>query len=156
MPDQIAAPEVLMAFYSRIGVTEALADSIAAGALEAGANVRLRRAREIVGNEVMDLSPGWREAAEAMNGRHASPTEADAEWADAIVFGSPSRFGTPAVELKAYIDSLGACGSKVDVTSRQLSAEPCHSIRLPAVEAAICSDDRSQLDAFARRTGVSC
>jgi NAD(P)H dehydrogenase (quinone) len=32
----------------------------------------------------------------------------DAEWADAIVFGTPTRFGSVSSELKAYIDSLGS------------------------------------------------
>ena len=107
MPPQTIAPKVLIAFYSRTGVTEALANAIAVGAREVGADVRLRRTREFVADEVMDRSPGWRDAADSMNSRHEAPTEADAEWADAIVFGSPSRFGAPAAELKAYIDSLG-------------------------------------------------
>ncbi|MGY2736628.1 NAD(P)H:quinone oxidoreductase [Sphingomonas sp. UYP23] len=100
-------PRVLVVFYSRTGVTEALANDVALGALETGADVRLRRAREFVADDVMARSPGWREAAEAMNKRYEAPSEADAVWADAIIFGSPSRFGAPAAELKAYIDSLG-------------------------------------------------
>ncbi len=98
---------VLIAFYSRSGVTEALATAIADGARAAGAEVRLRRARELVGPEIMALAPGWAEGAAAMNARYEAPTEADAEWADAIVFGSPTRFGAVASELKAYIDGLG-------------------------------------------------
>jgi NAD(P)H dehydrogenase (quinone) len=42
-----------------------------------------------------------------MNARYEAPTEADAEWADAIVFGTPTRFGSISSELKAYIDALG-------------------------------------------------
>jgi NAD(P)H dehydrogenase (quinone) len=42
-----------------------------------------------------------------MNAKYQAPTEADADWADAIVFGTPTRFGSVAAELKAYIDSLG-------------------------------------------------
>ena len=42
-----------------------------------------------------------------MNERYEAPTEADAEWADAIVFGTPTRFGAVCAELKAYIDGLG-------------------------------------------------
>ena len=34
-------------------------------------------------------------------------TPADAEWADGIVFGSPTRFGNASAELKTFIDSLG-------------------------------------------------
>ncbi len=100
-------PKVLIAFYSRSGVTEALANAIAEGARSVGAEVRLRRAREFVPPEIMARAPGWKEAAEAMNQKYEAPTEADAEWADAIVFGTPTRFGNASAELKAYIDSLG-------------------------------------------------
>jgi NAD(P)H dehydrogenase (quinone) len=103
----MAATKVLIAFYSRSGTTEALACAIADGARAAGAEVRLRRAREIVSPEVMAQAPGWADQAEAMNARYEAPTEADAEWADAIIFGTPTRFGSVASELKAYIDCLG-------------------------------------------------
>ncbi len=98
---------VLIAFYSRNGSTEALANSIAEGARAAGAEVRLRRARELVGREVMAHAPGWAENAARMNAAYEAPTADDAEWADAIVFGTPTRFGTTSSELKAYIDGLG-------------------------------------------------
>lgn len=98
---------VLIAFYSRGGVTEALAKAIAEGAVAEGAEVRLRRAREFVGEEVMKKAPGWLEGAKRMNAMYEAPTEADAEWADAIVFGTPTRFGSMTAELKAYIDGLG-------------------------------------------------
>ena len=98
---------VLIAFYSRSGSTEALAQAIAEGAQASGAEVRLRRARELVGPEIMARAPGWAESAAAMNERYEAPTEADAEWADAIVFGTPTRFGAVCAELKAYIDGLG-------------------------------------------------
>ena len=99
--------KVLIVFYSRSGNTEALAKSVAEGATTAGAEVRLRRAREFVPPEVMAMAPGWKEAADAMNARYEAPTAADAEWADAIVLGSPTRFGMAAAELKAFLDGLG-------------------------------------------------
>ena len=98
---------VLIAFYSRNGSTEALANAIAEGAKSQGAEVRLRRAREVVGPEVMATAPGWTENAAAMNAKYEAPTADDAAWADAIVFGSPTRFGNVTSELKAYVDSLG-------------------------------------------------
>jgi NAD(P)H dehydrogenase (quinone) len=103
----MSTPNVLIAFYSRGGVTEALANAVAEGARGAGAEVRLRRAREFVSPEIMARAPGWKEAAAAMNSKYEAPTEADAEWADAIIFGTPTRFGSASAELKAYIDSLG-------------------------------------------------
>jgi len=101
------AASVLIAFYSRSGVTEALALAIAEGARGAGADVRLRRAREIVGPEIIARAPGWAESAARMNAAYPAPTETDAEWADAVIFGTPTRFGAVSSELKAYIDSLG-------------------------------------------------
>ena len=97
----------LIAFYSRGGVTETLAEAIAEGVVAEGAEIRLRRAREFVGEEVMKKAPGWLEGAKRMNALYEAPTEADAEWADAIVFGTPTRFGSMTAELKAYIDGLG-------------------------------------------------
>ncbi|HTB45535.1 MAG TPA: NAD(P)H:quinone oxidoreductase [Acetobacteraceae bacterium] len=98
---------VLIAFYSRNGATEALANAVAEGARAAGAEVRLRRARELVPAAVMANVPGWADAAERMNAAHPAPTEDDAVWADAIAFGTPTRFGGASSELRAYIDSLG-------------------------------------------------
>lgn len=99
--------KVLIAFYSRNGSTEALANAVAEGARTEGAEVTLRRAREIVSRDIMQKARGWIEAADAMNAKYEAPTEADAEHSDAIVFGSPTRFGNVSSELKAYVDALG-------------------------------------------------
>jgi len=99
--------KIFIPFYSRTGSTEALAKAVAEGARFEGAEVTLRRAREIVSRDVMAHVPGWAESADRMNALYEAPTEADAEAADAIIFGSPTRFGNVSSELKAYIDSLG-------------------------------------------------
>lgn len=107
MPDTTEPAKILIAFYSRNGSTEALANAVAEGARTEGAEVRLRRARDIVGADIMAKAPGWAENAARMNAQYEAPTEADAEWADGIVFGTPTRFGNVSSELKAFIDSLG-------------------------------------------------
>jgi NAD(P)H dehydrogenase (quinone) len=99
--------KVLIPFYSRNGSTEALAKAAAEGAKSEGADVRLMRARDIVAEDIIRSVPGWAENRDRMYTMYEAPTEADAEWADVIVFGSPTRFGNVCVELKAYIDSLG-------------------------------------------------
>lgn len=114
--------KVLIAFYSRNGSTETLANAIADGARAEGGEVRLRRARELVSEEVMARAEGWIEASRVMNARYEAPTEADASWADAIIFGSPTRFGVVASELKAYIDSLGGLWSRGKLNGKTGSA----------------------------------
>ena len=104
MPD---ATRLLIAFYSRSGSVETLAKAAAEAAEGAGATVRLRRAREVVDEAVMAKSDGWLDNARRQNGLYEAPTTADAEWADAILFGTPCYFGAMATELKAFLDQLG-------------------------------------------------
>ena len=98
---------LLIAFYSRSGSVETLAVAAAEAARAAGATVRLRRAREVVDNETMAKVEGWAKNAERQNALYEAPTHEDAEWADAILFGTPSYFGAMATELKAFLDQLG-------------------------------------------------
>ena len=104
--------KILIAFYSRNGSVEALAKAVADGARDAGGEVRLRRARELVGPEIMSMVPGWADNAARMNGLYDAPNADDAEWADAIAFGAPTRFGVMATELRAYVEGLGALWAK--------------------------------------------
>jgi NAD(P)H dehydrogenase (quinone) len=51
--------------------------------------------------------PGLEERSQRMLTEYGAPTSADTEWADGIIFGTPTRFGNTSAELKAFIDSLG-------------------------------------------------
>lgn len=99
---------ILVVFYSRGGSVEGLAKALAEGAEGGGAEVRLRRARELVSAEVMALAPGWAEAAERMNAAYDAPTLDDMRWADGVALGAPTRFGGAASELRAFLEGLGA------------------------------------------------
>lgn len=97
---------VLVAYYSATGNVHALAKSLAAGAEEAGAEVRLRPVEELAPEMLISQNQAW--------GRHRSevsdePTASlkDLEWADGIAFGSPTRFGNVAAQLKMYLDEAG-------------------------------------------------
>ncbi|MBE7211315.1 MAG: NAD(P)H:quinone oxidoreductase [Gluconacetobacter diazotrophicus] len=98
---------LLVVFYSRFGSVEKLAVAIADAAREAGAEVRLRRAREVAPVEQQEKVKGWRESAERQNALYDAPSNDDAEWADAIIFGTPCYFGAMATELKNVLDQLG-------------------------------------------------
>jgi len=100
-------PNILVAFYSRDGSVEALAKAVSEGAREAGAEVRLRRVPDLVSSNVMAKGPGWEERSKRMLAEYGAPTHADVEWADGVIFGTPTRFGNTSAELKAFIDSLG-------------------------------------------------
>lgn len=98
---------LLIVYYSRSGSVEKLASAAADAAREAGAEVRIRRAREVVDAAAMAKVDGWIESATRQNALYEAPSHEDAEWADAILFGTPCYFGAMATELKNYLDLLG-------------------------------------------------
>ncbi len=108
MPSPAPSPaRVLVVFYSRNGTVEALAAAAADAARGAGADVRVCRAREVAGEDAMAQVEGWLDSARRQNALYEAPTKDDAEWADAILFGTPSYFGAMATELKNFLDLLG-------------------------------------------------
>ena len=107
---ETALPEqtrLLIVFYSRFGSAEKLAVAASEAAQQAGAVVRFRRVREVADEAAMAKGKGWLESARRQNGLYGAPTMEDAEWADAILFGTPCYFGSMATELKNYFDLLG-------------------------------------------------
>lgn len=104
--------KIVIVFYSRNGNTEALANGIAEGARAEGAEVSIRRVPEIVSPDIIARVPGWAENRDRMQALYPAPTQEELMEADAILFGSPTRFGNVSAELKAYIDSLGGLWAK--------------------------------------------
>jgi len=100
-------PKVLVVFYSRYGNVRALAEAIAEGARDAGAEVRLRRAADIAPESVIAADARWQSSREQMAAAYPEPTDEDLIWADAIFVGSPTRFGGPCAEIKQLIDKMG-------------------------------------------------
>ncbi len=98
---------LLIVYYSRNGSVEGLAEAMADSAQGAGAEVRVRRAREVVDAGAMAKVKGWAESAARQNAKYDAPSHEDAEWADAILFGTPCYFGAMATELKNFLDQLG-------------------------------------------------
>lgn len=104
--DRPGRPRVAVVFYSATGTVHRLAESVARGAEEAGAEVRLLRVAELAPQEAIAGNPAWAEHAAASEHLDVAAGE-DMEWADAVVFGSPTRFGNIASQLKQFLDTLG-------------------------------------------------
>jgi len=97
---------IAVIFYSATGNTAKLARAFAEGSREAGAEVRVRQVDEIAPDEAVDRNPRWREYVDSGD-RAPAPSLDDLAWADGIAFGSPTRFGGPASQLKAFLDTTG-------------------------------------------------
>ena len=100
------APKVAVVYYSSTGTVHQLAEAVARGAREEGAEVRLLRVPELAPAEAIAANPAW--------GAHVAATQNvpvatadDILWANAVIFGSPTRFGNVASQLKQFLDALG-------------------------------------------------
>ncbi|WP_428377408.1 NAD(P)H:quinone oxidoreductase [Lichenicoccus sp.] len=94
-------PKVLVLYYSTYGHIEQMAEAVAAGAREAGAEVSVKRVPETVPEEI------------ARSGHfkldQAAPvaTVAELETYDAIILGTPTRYGRISSQLAAFLDQTG-------------------------------------------------
>lgn len=102
---------VAIIYYSSTGTNAATAAAVAEGAASAGAEVRVRLVPETAPPEAIASNPGWQAFYDKTKGEERA-TVADLEWADAIVFGSPTRFGNVASQFKAFIDTAGGLWAK--------------------------------------------
>lgn len=101
--------KILILFYSRYGNTVKMAEEIAYGAKELpNVSVALRRIADDVPAEVISQNLEWSKVVEDMNNRYPSSNIDDLIKElpnyDAIIFGSPTRFGNMAAPLKALWD----------------------------------------------------
>jgi NAD(P)H dehydrogenase (quinone) len=98
---------VLVAYYSATGDVHALAKAVAQGAADTGAAVRLRHVEELAPELLISQNQAWgRHRSEVTN--EPTATLDDLEWADGIAFGTPTRFGNVAAQLKMFLDQAGA------------------------------------------------
>lgn len=100
------APRLAVIYYSATGHGTTMAQRVAATAESAGAEVRLRHVAETQDPETFAHNPAWTANYEATKDLPAA-TGDDIVWADAVIFGSPTRFGSPAAQFRVFIDSLG-------------------------------------------------
>lgn len=93
-------------YYSATGTLHALAQAAADGAEKAGATVRLRKVRELAPPSAIEVNAAWSRHLRDTADVHEAALD-DLAWADVVLFGTPTRFGTPAGQLKAFIDTAG-------------------------------------------------
>ena len=93
-------------YYSATGHGTTMAQRVADAAEGAGAEVRVRHVAETHDPESFAANPAWTANYEATKDLPVATGE-DIVWADAVIFGSPTRFGSVASQFRTFIDSLG-------------------------------------------------
>ena len=93
--------KVLVLYYSMYGHVERMADAVAEGARSAGAEVAVKRVAELVPPEALAKSGAKTDQAAPV----ADPHELGGY--DAIVVGSPTRYGRMAAQMAEFWDRTG-------------------------------------------------
>jgi NAD(P)H dehydrogenase (quinone) len=108
-------------YYSATGHGTSMAKRVAAAAEAAGAEVRVRPVAETRDPESFARNPAWTANYEATKDLPRA-TGDDIDWADAVIFGSPTRFGSVASQLRDFLDSLGGMWSEGKLADKVYAA----------------------------------
>ena len=103
-----SSTNIVIPYYSSYGTTHRLAQAVESGAAAVpGTTVRLRRIPELSSaEEAMSGQEAYEAAQDAMADVPRVEHD-DLRWADGIIWGTPTRFGNMAAQVKQFIDTLG-------------------------------------------------
>lgn len=119
------APRVAVVYYSGTGNIHRLAVAAAEAAERTGARTRLRRVPEYsdesLAPEFTEWTRAWEENTEATEYVPTVRVD-DLDWADAILFGSPGRFGLIAAPLKHFIELVWPLNTRDGLVNKVMSS----------------------------------
>lgn len=120
---------VTIVYYSSTGTNYQLAKWAEEGAKTAGAEVKVLRVPETAPQSAIDSNEAWKKHLQETSDV-PEVSHADLEWADAIIFSVPTRFGNMPAQMKSFLDSTGGLwfnGKLVNkVVSAMTSAQNAH------------------------------
>lgn len=113
---------VAIIYYSSTGTNYKMAQWAAEGAKEAGASdVRVLKLRETAPEGAIDSNPAWRAHVDATK-EIPTVTLEDLEWADAIIWSVPTRFGNVPSQFQNFIDTAGGLWFQGKLANKVVSA----------------------------------
>ncbi|MFC4059783.1 NAD(P)H:quinone oxidoreductase [Planomonospora corallina] len=97
---------VSVIYYSATGTVHAMAKRLASAAEGAGAKVRLRQVPELAPEEAIASNAAWSQHFDTTKDEPKAVPD-DIVEADAVLLGTPTRYGNISSQLKQFIDTLG-------------------------------------------------
>lgn len=113
--------KLAIVYYSATGINYQLAKWAEEAAREAGAEVRVVKVPETAPAAAIDSNPAWRAHYDSTKDVPEA-SSADLEWADAIIFSVPTRFGNMAAQAKQFIDVQGGLWAQGKLMNKVVSA----------------------------------
>lgn len=113
--------KLAVVFYSMGGTNFQLAKWAEEGAKEAGAEVKVLKVQELAPASAIEGNAVWKATVEATS--HVPVvTSNDLEWADAIIFSVPTRFGNMPSQMKQFLDTQGGLWAQGKTVNKVVSA----------------------------------
>ena len=108
-------------YYSAYGTNVQLAQWAKEEAEKLGSEVRLLQVQELAPEKVINNQPAWKATVEATKDIPVATSD-DLEWADAILFSMPTRFGNMPSQMKQFLDVQGGLWGKGALVNKFVSA----------------------------------
>lgn len=95
-------------YYSSTGTNFQLSKWAEEAAIEAGADIKRLKFPETAPPEAINANEAWKKFSESPeNQNEAEVTLDDLEWADAMVFSIPTRYGNLPSQVQSFFDTTG-------------------------------------------------
>lgn len=117
----MANVKLAIIYYSSTGTNHQMAKWAEEAAQQAGAEVRVAKVKETAPQAAIDSNPGWKAHYEATQ----DVPEAEVallEWADAIIFSVPTRYGHVPTQFQQFLDITGGAWAQGKLANKVVSA----------------------------------
>ena len=102
----MANVKLAIIYYSSTGTIHGMAQRLQEAGEKAGAEVHLRQVPELAPAEAIASNAAWSKHFDRTKDEPKATAD-DVVWADAVLFGTPTRYGNVTSQLKQFLDTLG-------------------------------------------------
>ncbi|PGT74838.1 NAD(P)H:quinone oxidoreductase [Bacillus sp. AFS040349] len=117
----MSSVKLAIIYYSSTGTNYKLAQWAEQGAKETGAEVKVLKVPELAPKEAIESNQAWKSHLEETKDVPEVKLD-DLEWADAIIFSVPTRFGNVPAQMKQFLDTTGGLWFNGKLVNKVVSA----------------------------------
>ena len=117
----MANAKVAIIYYSMGGTNYELAKWAKEAVESAGSEARILKVQELAPKEAIEGNPVWKAHVDATQDIPVATSE-DLEWADAVIFSTPTRFGNVPSQIKQFLDTQGGLWAQGKLVNKVVSA----------------------------------
>ena len=113
--------KVAVIYYSARGTNHQLAQWAKEAAVSCGSEVRLLKVQELIPDAVIEKDAGMKALKDLTKDIPVAKSD-DLDWADVIIFSTPTRFGSMASQMKNFIDMQGGVWAQGKLVNKVVTA----------------------------------